>query len=127
MGNGWEGAVLCFFPCTAFESKIVQHPLLAKFQPKIYPGDNPRAGSWENPNCFFETTRRTQTSYPVGRRRRISWHTDSSAPPFINHIPTHLGCVRIILCLTPGNPGIRYKLSIIYGVMLINGCRPQKT
>ena len=104
---GWGGAVQCICPCTVFESRIVQHSLIAKFQPKIYPGNNLQAGSWKIRIASSETTRRTPTSYPVGRRRRMLRHTDSSAPPPLNHIPTHLGCVRIILCLTPGNPRIR--------------------
>ena len=53
MGNGWKGAVQCFFPCTVFESRIVQHPLIAKLQPKIYPGDNPQAGSWGKSESFL--------------------------------------------------------------------------
>ena len=129
-------AVLCLFLCTAFESKTVQLPLVAKIQPTICCGVNLRTGPWvsleitiiqfwEDEKSQFrlykskgydssssEVKRLIPTSDPAGRRRRISWHTDSTAPPqsivfppmgsstlytFSNEcLPT--GCVLSILC-----------------------------
>ena len=77
------------------------------------------------------------TSDPAGRRRRISWHTDSSAPPqsivfppmgssilytFSNEcLPT--GCVLSILCPPWAIQTKRPRIE--YGVILIYGCWPQ--
>ena len=42
MVYGEEGAVRCFFPCTAYDSKAVHPPLVAKTQATICSGNNLR-------------------------------------------------------------------------------------
>ena len=43
---GGKGAVLCFFPCTAFPTKVVKLHLVAKNRLIIHPGGNLRSGPW---------------------------------------------------------------------------------
>ena len=70
-----------------------------------------QAGPWVSMNSYnlnFPGKKETlrggliPISDPAGRRRRISWHTDSSAPPLSIVFPPlrqkyHKGCVRSIL------------------------------
>ena len=62
---GWEGALLCFFPCTAFPTKVVKLHLVAKNRLIIHPGEN----LWSGPRVYHFSC----IYFILGGWKRLNW------------------------------------------------------